>query len=72
MAFEPTLNDLNVIVCDSQAVKLSCLPQTCLYYTIFYSTLTFCIIFFSPVQPFCFAISPEPHGFDENHCMAEP
>ncbi len=35
MAFAPTSNDLNVIVCDSQAVKLSCLSQTCLYYTIF-------------------------------------
>ncbi len=34
-AFAPTSNDLNIIVCDSQAVKLSCLPQTYLYYTIF-------------------------------------
>ncbi len=34
MAFAPTSNDLNVIVCDSQAVKLFCLPQTCLCYTI--------------------------------------
>ncbi len=35
MAFAPTSNDLNVIVCDFQAAKLSCLLQTCLYYTIF-------------------------------------
>ncbi len=75
MDFAPTSNDLNVIVCDSQAVKLSCLPQTCPYYTIFYSTLTFCIVFFRPVQPFCLAISHEPLGFDESlviqHEMAD-
>ncbi len=66
MAFVPTSKDLHVIVCDSQAVKLSCLPQTCLCYTIFYFTLTFCIIFFCPVQPFCLVISCEPHGFDKS------
>ncbi len=66
MAFVPTSNDLNVIVCDSQAVKLSCLPQTCLYSTIFYSTLIFCIVFFHPVQLFYLAISREPHGFNKS------
>ncbi len=75
MAFAPTSNDLNVIVCDFQGVKLSSLPQTCLYYTIFYSTLIFCIVFFHPVQPFCLVISREPHGFDESlviqHEMAD-
>ncbi len=66
MALAPTSNDLNVIVCDSPAVKLFCLPQTCLYYTIFQSTLTFCIIFSRPVHPFCLAISQETHGFEKS------
>ncbi len=66
MAFAPTSNYLNVIICDSQAVKLSCLPQKCLYYTIFKSTLTFCIVFSRPIQPFCLVVSHETHGFEES------
>ncbi len=73
MAFAPTLNDLNIIVFYSHAVKLSCLPQTCLYTTHFSNLCRHFASYFRGL--FSHFISRETHGFDESlviqHKMAD-